>query len=243
MTRTETRLPCPACLAVKMQKVRVGQGSELVLDYCDRCGGIWFEAGEVQLLRGRRPAALWARLPQRDDVSPARCHSCHAHIDPDAVRCPACGQRVQLRCPQCDQPMERTRHADLTLDVCKRCKGVWFDHHELASIWTLERGRAMGRRKEPAVAAGSDGAGASELAGADALADALLFMPDVVFYGAHAAGHVVAGTAEALAHAPSALGEAAGSAAEAAGGVAGAIGDAAASVFEALVEIVSGIFS
>lgn len=239
MTRTETRLPCPACLAVKMQKVRVGQGGELVLDYCDRCGGVWFEAGEVQVLRARRPAALWARVPQRDDVSPARCHSCHAHIDPDAERCPACGQAVQLHCPECDQPMERARHADLTLDVCKRCKGVWFDHHELAAIWTLERGRARERRKEPAVSAGSDGARATELAGADALADALLFMPDVVFYGAHAAGHVLSGAAEALAHAPSALGDVA----EAAGGLAGVIGDAAASVFEALVEIVGGIFS
>jgi len=239
---TGTRLPCPACLAVKMQKVHVGDRGELVLDYCDRCGGVWFEAGEVQLLRARRPAALWARVPQRDDVSPARCHSCHAHIDPDAARCPACGQMVQLHCPACDQPMERARHADLTLDVCKRCKGVWFDHHELAAIWTLERGRAVARRKEPAVAAGSDGAGATALA-ADALADALLFMPDVVFLGAHAAGHAVAGAAEVLAHAPSALGEVAGGAAEAAGGLAGAIGDAAASVFEALVEIVGGIFS
>lgn len=226
MAEIAPRWPCPVCLGVTLEKAPVPAAGELLLDHCPRCGGIWFEPGEVQLLRLQPPAALWANVPRRDDVSRAQCHSCHAFTERDALRCVACGQQTQFDCPACQQRMEQARYGDLTLDVCKRCRGVWFDHHELAAIWEIEWKKAMKHRRK--LARRADGVTDGSLV----LLDALMFAPDLMFYGAHAAGHLAVSSVDALSHAPGALGAAA-----------EAVGEAASSVFETLVEIVAGIFS
>ncbi len=220
---SETRWPCPVCLGVKMEKTalatRAGDGSgALVLDHCARCGGMWFELGEVQRLRSERPESLWAQIPSRDEPHRAQCHTCRAFVDRDAAECAACGAKTRLNCPACDTRMLQVRQSSLTLDVCKRCKGVWFDHHELEAIWAMEKDRLVARR-------GRDGAVArSGEAGAEVLFETLFWAPELVFVGAHAAGHLAAAAVEA---APEVL---------------DAVGDAAASVFETILEIVAGIF-
>ncbi|WP_420633400.1 zf-TFIIB domain-containing protein [Candidatus Palauibacter sp.] len=221
---SETRWPCPVCLGVKMEKATVGAGTAdgsgpLTLDHCPRCGGMWFELGEVQRLRSERPESLWARIPARDERHRAQCHTCRALVDRDAPECGACGARTRLRCPSCDRTMLQVRQSALTLDVCKRCRGVWFDHHELEAIWDLERDRLVAKRGK----GGKLGAAAGD-ASADILFGTLFWAPDLVFVGAHVAGHAVAAAAEA---APAVL---------------EVVGEAAASVFEAILEIVAGIF-
>ncbi|WP_419165992.1 zf-TFIIB domain-containing protein [Candidatus Palauibacter sp.] len=220
---SETRWPCPVCLGVKMEKASLGAGGRggegaLTLDHCARCGGMWFELGEVQRLRAERPESLWARIPARDERHRAQCHACRAFVDRDAARCGACGAKARLNCPACDTTMLQLRQSDLTLDVCKRCKGVWFDHHELEAIWALERDRVVARRGK----GGSPARGAET--GSEILLETLFWAPELVFVGAHVAGHAVAAAAEA---APAVL---------------EAAGEAAASVFETIVEIVAGIF-
>jgi Zn-finger nucleic acid-binding protein len=226
MPEVAPRWPCPVCLGVTLQKTPVPSAGSLLLDHCPRCGGIWFEPGEVQLLRVQPPDELWANVPRRDEVSRAQCHSCHAYTDRAALRCTACGAKTLFDCPACQQQMTQARYGDLTLDVCKRCKGVWFDHHELEAIWQIEWNRALKKRRK------LERRSRSIADGPDLLLDALTFAPDLTFYGAHAAGHLVASSAEALAHAPGA-----------AGAAAEALGEAAAGVFETLAEIVAGIFS
>ena len=223
---SETRWPCPVCLGVKMEKTSLGGGKggeggkgsvPLTLDHCARCGGMWFELGEVQRLRSERPESLWAQIPARDERHRAQCHTCRAFVDRDAPDCAACGAKTRLNCPCCDTRMLQSRQADLTLDVCKRCKGVWFDHHELEAIWEMERDRLVARERGGRVARTS-------AVGSEVLLETLFWAPDLVFVGAHVAGHTVAAAAEA---APTAL---------------EAVGDAAAGVFEGILEIVVGIF-
>ena len=221
---TETRWPCPVCLGAKMEKAslpaaRRGGVRPLTLDHCARCGGMWFELGEVQRLRAERPESLWARIPSRDERHRAQCHTCRAFIDRDETKCGACGAKTRLGCPACGTRMLQVRQSELTLDVCKRCKGVWFDHHELEAIWKLERGRAIARRDRGGRLA--DGAET----GSEILLETLFWAPELVFVGAHVAGHAATAAAET---APAVL---------------EAAGDAAASVFEAIVEIVAGIFN
>ena len=177
---------------------------------------MWFELGEVQRLRSKRPESLWAQIPARDERHRAQCHACRALVDRNAPACPACGAQTRLNCPGCDMRMLQVREADLTLDVCKRCKGVWFDHHELEAIWKMERGRLIVRERGGKVARTTE-------VGSGVLFDTVFWAPDLVFTGAHAAGHAVAAAAEAS----TAL---------------GAVGDAAGSVFETILEIVAGIF-
>jgi Zn-finger nucleic acid-binding protein len=228
MRELEPRYPCPACLGVRLEKTRVGPRGELVLDSCRRCGGIWFELGEVQRLKRFRPQTLWDRVGLRDESFRMQCHACHAPMDRNAATCQACDWRNTLACPVCDRAMEVHTHEGLRLDSCRGCKGVWFDHVELAAIWSLALDRAAQRRL-PATSASLPAAAED---GAVVLMYTLAYSPEVVLYGARAAGYAVSASAEVLANAP-----------EAAVGLIGGAGEAAASVFESILDIISGLFS
>jgi Zn-finger nucleic acid-binding protein len=227
MRELEPRYPCPVCLGVRLEKTRVGTRGELVLDSCRRCGGIWFELGEVQRLKRFGAQSLSDRVGLRDEQFRMQCHACHAPMDRNAATCPACDWRNTINCPVCDRVMETYTHEGLRLDTCRNCKGVWFDHVELTAIWSLALDRAArrpGSRRGALPAAAEDGA--------EVVVYALAYSPELVFYGARAAGYAVSASAEALANAP-----------DAAAGLLGGAGDAAASVFEAILDIVSGLFS
>jgi Zn-finger nucleic acid-binding protein len=229
MRELEPRYPCPVCLGVRLEKRRVGARGELVLDFCRRCGGIWFELGEVQRLKRFRPQVLWDRVGLRDEPFRMQCHGCHAPMDRNAATCPACDCRNTIDCPVCERAMEAETHEGLRLDTCRNCRGVWFDHVELAAIWSLALDRAA-RGRPPGTSPSTTPAAAED--GSIALMYALAYSPEIVLYGARAAGYAVSTSAEALANAP-----------EAAAGLIGGAGEAAASVFEAVLDIISGLFS
>jgi Zn-finger nucleic acid-binding protein len=220
--RLDARYPCPVCLGVNLRKTPVGQDGQLVLDHCERCGGVWFEQGEVQALRRVRPQALWSRIAQRPEPHRMACHVCRAPIGRHEPACPACGWQNRLDCPVCQVPMEHASHESIPLDVCRQCKGVWFDHDELAWIWNRALAWALERRGRRPAAAGE---------GSLFLMEALAYDPFAVMYGAHAAGHVLGAGVQALSHAP-----------DAAGGVIEAAGDVAGGLFETIVEIIGGLF-
>jgi Zn-finger nucleic acid-binding protein len=222
----EARYPCPVCLGATMKKVRLkGSGRTLVLDYCPRCGGVWFELGEVQSLRTHMEASFWSTVAPRADQFRMPCHSCQAMIDRNADKCAACGWTNRIDCPTCGKKLAPEIHEGLRLDVCAKCKGVWFDHIELDAIWksalnaNVARGTGPSRR------------GVAADVGGEVLLNTLFFAPDVLFYGAHAAGMALETGAGAVMNAP-----------EVVGGAAEALGDAAASTFDSVLEILGGIF-
>lgn len=222
MPDREIRYPCPVCLGVKMEKVRIG-GSDLVLDHCRRCGGIWFEYGEVQKLRRIARDDGLARLAPIASPPPTPCHGCRAPIRRTDPSCPVCGWAQTLPCPHCERGMRVEAHEGLTLDVCTGCRGVWFDRAELGAVWRL---RPPGRppRARGAVSGGAETAGWI-------LADALVYTPELLFHGAAATARAAGASVDALTVAP-----------EAAGGVLDAAGDAAASVFGVVVEVLASLF-
>ncbi len=227
--RFEARLPCPVCLGVPMEKVSLRRTDEgLVLDHCARCGGVWFEKGEVPRLAQQDPAELWKHIPPRASAPRPPCHGCFAPLDRDADACAACGTKNELSCPTCDRRMERRTHENLTLDVCAHCRGVWFDHAELKSVWTL----ALAHVSEQRAGRGSDAA----LVAGDVLLQSLFWAPDLVFHAGEAAVHGASHVAGALANAS------AGGAADAAMGAAEVVGGAAESVFETIMNIIASIF-
>ena len=223
MRSLETRYPCPVCLGVAMTKTPVGRDGTLVLDHCARCGGVWFDAGELQRLRSRRADLLWKAIARREEAFRMACHSCHAFMDRNAPECQACGWKNVLDCPVCAQPMQSATQHGVKLDACRSCKGVWFDHEELMSIWRLELASSLRRHEVAAPGVGQTGA--------LVVLEALTYSPWLALEGVHAAGHVIDASASALAHAP-----------EAVGGVVEVAGEAASGVFAAIVEIISGLF-
>jgi Zn-finger nucleic acid-binding protein len=196
-----------------MEKAAIGDGTaRLTLDCCPRCGGLWFDRGEVGRLAQRKPTVIAEIAPRKLDRIRPPCAGCHTPLDRDAAKCAVCGRPNVLDCPVCDQAMERREHAGLVLDLCRRCHGVWFDNAELSAIWRMNLAAAIARR----------GRGSSALAaGGDVLLEAMFWSPDLVLYGGMAA-------TEAVSHL-------AGPAAEVAG-------DAAEGVFSFIMEIISGLF-
>jgi Zn-finger nucleic acid-binding protein len=233
MRDLSARLPCPACLGTTMDKVAVGERG-LWIDRCARCGGVWLEHGEVQRLRAasgkRRPE--WATSP--GPRFQMRCHDCHALMDRATEACAACGWNNILCCPSCDQPMRMEEHAGIRLDVCRACRGVWFDHHELKAIWgpsfdTALRKRSRSRRE--LLSRGVDDAG-------DVLFGAIFYAPELAYLGARAVGGVAMASAEVVSRLPAALA----STPDAASTLFEAAGDAAGAVFGVVVDIIGGIF-
>ncbi|MEK7238948.1 MAG: zf-TFIIB domain-containing protein [Gemmatimonadota bacterium] len=205
----EARLPCPVCLVAMEKATLHGAAGALALDHCTRCGGVWFGPGEVQQLASRAPAELWAQIaPRRDAVRPP-CHGCGTPLDRDLPRCPACHRANDLACPTCDELMTRRPHQGIALDVCQRCRGIWFDHHELAALWRLNLAEAARRHSR----------GTDTLAvGGDVLMDAMIWTPGLVLHGAAGAAQVGGAAIEVV-----------GTAAE---GVFGAVLDIISSLFE-----------
>jgi len=186
----EIRLPCPVCL-VMMEKAQVdGRGGLLTLDHCNRCGGVWFEKGEVQQLAMRRPSELWAEIAPRGDMPKPLCPKCQTPIDRDADKCGVCGRSNEINCPHCDEKMKRRNVNGLVLDLCERCHGVWFDHKELNAVWTIAQQMMSARR-------GSSTAADALAIGGDVLMNAMFWTPGLVVEGAVGAAHLGGAALEA----------------------------------------------
>lgn len=228
MPELATRLPCPVCLGVMMERVGIGPEKRLMVDVCRRCGGAWLEHGTVQPLRAETAESLSAELVGPTPTHPGKCHSCHAPLDRDARQCSACGRANLIDCPRCDRAMRVVTDRGLRLDVCKECKGAWFDRHELASIWSPRFDAALARREMSRGDASMMGVGVVD----ELLFHSIFFGPDLVSLSAHGIDAVATGLPEAIAATP-----------EIAAGAFEAIGEAAGSVFEAVVDIVGDLFS
>jgi Zn-finger nucleic acid-binding protein len=222
-------LDCPVCLGVKLSRVELGPGPDLLLDACARCGGIWFDRGEIARLRKYHPRALWKKIAPPGEAFRGPCQGCGALMDRNAPGCPACGRENVIACPTCGEAVRLRRHDRLELDACDRCHGVWFDAVELARIWNgeLERllateRRAVGRHRRP---------GEVPL-----VMDALAMDPFLTLWVADAA--VNAGAPLAVG-----AGELIGAAPEAAAAIVEGTAGLAESVFEAIAAIVEGVFS
>ncbi len=228
----EARWPCPVCLGATMEKVPVSDA--LILDVCPRCNGVWFDAGEVQQLARCKPAEFWALIGRRDEVARVPCHFCQAIVPRDQDRCPACGKEQAFGCPRCEEPMRKVKSDDIVLDVCERCRGVWFDNQELTTIWD-HHGAARGW-KPPQVDVGAVGANLLDVAAYDPFLaiDAVELAGRAATAGAEVVADAVpgllAGLANLLSDAPEAL-----------AGVADGLGDLASAAFDAIVEIISGL--
>jgi Zn-finger nucleic acid-binding protein len=225
----EARLPCPVCLGVQMEKVQMGNATSLlVLDHCPRCGGVWFEKGEAQQLTRHAPAELWKHIPPRESGPKPPCHGCHAPLDRDADRCAVCGAKNELACPICDKTMQRRHESGLTLDVCANCKGIWFDHAELKSLWAITLDAANRRRPGRASEAAA--------VGGDILLESLFWAPGLVIDTGVAAAHGLGQAVGALG------GISVDGAASAAMGAAEVVGGAAEGLFETILSIIGSIF-
>ena len=87
-----------------LESVR-GRKGQFQLDVCPKCGGAWFDKDEITKISGSREI-------ERMIVEYA-------------------GGDSSLACPHCGRKMVNRPVGDIKLDVCAKCKGVWFDLGEI----------------------------------------------------------------------------------------------------------------
>jgi Zn-finger nucleic acid-binding protein len=112
----DSTLHCPCCVTAMQEK---NFGACLGSVCIQSCGGLWFDASELDGLdhssKGAGPA-----LTEAVQVTPR----------------PKSGSR-SLACPHCRSPLECEHHElapEVEIDVCPDCSGVFLDAGELAAL-------------------------------------------------------------------------------------------------------------
>ena len=90
---------------------------DVEVDFCPRCGGIWLDAGEIEILLGDKQKSAAAIYSFR-----------HAQNRPEKKRkCPICLKRMEkIAAGPADEAV--------LLDRCVKGDGLWFDRGELEQI-------------------------------------------------------------------------------------------------------------
>jgi|GEM_PF-289402 len=92
---------------------------DVEVDYCERCRGVWLDAGELETLiktTGSNANDPFLRL-----------------LDQSGAPSPA----AHCLCPRCDSKLNEFTVNELVLDRCPRGHGLWFDANELQQLLTL----------------------------------------------------------------------------------------------------------
>lgn len=122
---------CPICPRQPLTPV---QASDVEVDLCPRCQGMWFDAGELELFPGRPSAQAFLAEAR---LAPGRCRS-HGHRVPKGMgRCPQCGSGI-APCPSCGEGLSLVATPACAIDVCTACSGVWLDRGELEALEGVE---------------------------------------------------------------------------------------------------------
>ncbi len=119
---------CPKCRA-DMEQVEY-EGTEV--DRCTTCHGLWFDAGEVEVLRNKEAAAAL-------DTGKADKTGRYNFID--RYRCPRCGGAMLRKTDP------RQRH--IWYETCSVCDGSFFDAGEFRDLSQLTIADFFRRLKAP----------------------------------------------------------------------------------------------
>lgn len=106
-------MDCPVCKNAMIVLELAG----VEVDYCADCGGIWLDAGELELLLGN--AQNTGQLLDSFKID--------SHSTEKPRKCPICLKKMQKIVVGPSTP-------PLLIDKCKRGDGLWFDKGELQDI-------------------------------------------------------------------------------------------------------------
>jgi Zn-finger nucleic acid-binding protein len=107
-------MDCPVCknamITLELQEVEI--------DFCTDCGGIWLDAGELELLLGEPEKAKNLLDSFKIDYSSTE----------KVRKCPICRKKMQKVIVGSSKPT-------LLIDKCRKADGLWFDKGELNDIF------------------------------------------------------------------------------------------------------------
>jgi len=106
-------MDCPVC---NKEPMIVLELNEVEIDHCVSCGGIWLDAGELEL--------LLEDSAEKDNLLSS------FEIDKNS-------KEKSRKCPICLKKMEKVlcrTDKKVRIDKCRRNDGIWFDEGELKEI-------------------------------------------------------------------------------------------------------------
>ena len=103
---------CPSCY----DPMVILEFEEIETDYCTKCGGIWLDDGELNLLLedAEKKYELLSSFTEANSVD-----------------------EKKIRCPICNKKMIKTfvgAEKDVVIDECKNKHGLWFDTGEILEV-------------------------------------------------------------------------------------------------------------
>lgn len=110
-------MECPRC-AVELRRRRLGN---VGFQRCPKCGGSWYGAGKLRVLKDRASHGdyRWLRIDLWKDRAKFRA-----------------GKQERLACPKDGATMTTVRYGDsrIHVDSCVKCRGAWLDAKEYDKI-------------------------------------------------------------------------------------------------------------
>jgi len=106
---------CPVCKNTMV----VLELEQIEIDYCASCGGIWLDAGELELLL---------------ETEEERARLLNLLIEDSSVK------EKSYRCPICNKKMRKVfvgEEKKILIDKCKKNHGLWLDKGELEEVIQL----------------------------------------------------------------------------------------------------------
>jgi Zn-finger nucleic acid-binding protein len=104
---------CPAC----SNPMITMELNDVEIDHCVKCGGIWLDAGELEILLDDPQKAKSLLHSFRQNVS----------VTERPRKCPICDKKMAKALVGHSKPA-------LLIDTCRRGDGLWFDRGELKDI-------------------------------------------------------------------------------------------------------------
>ncbi len=98
---------CPKCQKESLKWV---DEDGVELDYCPKCGGIWFDENELDAVLGKHKKVSFNKV-KNDSTAMT--------TDYQTAMCPVC-QVVMKKVPE-------KNSAGIMLDQCPQCNGIWLD--------------------------------------------------------------------------------------------------------------------
>jgi len=105
---------CPTCKSDMI----VVEHNRIELDYCGKCHGVWFDAGELELLLGS--LGLDSASPFLSSILEAE----EAKTDEKKRRCPLCRRKMK----------KANLEMKVLVDLCPQGEGIWFDGGEVGVL-------------------------------------------------------------------------------------------------------------
>ena len=114
----DIQMICPKCQGVKLIERRV-KGKDFTVEYCLTCKGVWFDRDELE------------------EVMPAVIKE--LEIPANALK------KVKRLCPKCKKALYEFDYPQtyVTIDMCKKCRGLWLDAGEFKEIRAVRNSLQM----------------------------------------------------------------------------------------------------